>query len=120
MQEAPSDEYDRYVQRCCRSSCAPVSRSEFEVLLRRLDDLYLADVDRVLSQEERRRLEELRHILREDREEFGELIVEQLEPETVEVRWVQPPTRTTRMGSPRPNSSSRREQWRLQRRRPGR
>ena len=65
MPRPPRDDYERYLTRRRSTSArgSTLSLQDFERLLRRLDHLYMLDLERELSADERSRMRELARIL---------------------------------------------------------
>lgn len=116
MHASPSDEYGLYLRRCAERAPGecPLAREEFESVLRRLDDLYLRDLEGRLTPEERSQLIQLRHVLREQDDDAVQDASQPSLSQSAHANGAIP--RTSRMGHPCPNAGSRRQIW-LHRRR---
>ena len=147
MTRSSRDDYERYLtrRRSQPARGATLSPQDFEQLLRKLDQLCIADLERALSHEERASLDELRKLLEIDDEIDGfeededsqtarfradegdaledidglEIELEELlEPATKDedLTAFEPRSRHSRLGSPRPDARNRRSLWQQRRR----
>ena len=113
MQRSPNEDYERYLEHRALTSAdtAPLTQSEFESLMRRLDELVFGDLERHVSSEEHRQLKDLARLLGQ---ELGEDLGAIEEPKIERSR-----PKTSRLGSPRPDARKRRDAWRMRRRQGG-